>query len=184
MAAAKAAVVLDFITGIKSYTGYLDGDVSPAYMSKLLESRDRFNNVYRYATDIMEDAIAIGERMAKRYKGRNGIEITIVDFEGIAGKYAGYLLPGRYSSKLHEELEKKGNCGITIVHFRNSISIRISRSIAGEIGILDIIGRIAKRQGILNGGGHESAASIVAIDNEHANEALKILLDYLGISKS
>ncbi|MEM0148544.1 MAG: hypothetical protein QXN16_03595 [Candidatus Micrarchaeaceae archaeon] len=181
--ALKAAVVLDFITGIKPYTGYLDGEASPAYMYKLLGSKDRVNNVYRYATDMMEDAINIGESKAKRYKGISGIEILVINFAHMTSKYAGYLLPGRYSSRLHEELEKKGKECITIVYFRNSISIRISRNIAKDVKVLDIIDTITKDKGILNGGGHESAASIVAVDEAHAKDALKKLLEYLGVKK-
>ncbi|HIH49846.1 TPA: hypothetical protein HA291_00090, partial [Candidatus Micrarchaeota archaeon] len=89
---------------------------------------------------------------------------------------------GRYSSKLqnHLETENNGNT-ITIVHYGNYISMRISKDLSGSVNLLEIIERLkVATNGELSGGGHQQAASIKTT-SEHMNDTMRMLLVELGV---
>jgi nanoRNase/pAp phosphatase (c-di-AMP/oligoRNAs hydrolase) len=91
------------------------------------------------------------------------------------------LLPGRYSSKLHNKFESINKKSITIVVFRNYISFRIGRSISDEVNILEIIKDIkSNTEFVESGGGHKEAASM-KIDETKVNIILKLVLNKLEI---
>ncbi|MCL4381618.1 hypothetical protein M1614_01400 [Candidatus Marsarchaeota archaeon] len=179
--AGRIATVVDFITGIRESTGYLDGPISPKYLVKILENQEKMNSMYSYANELIKEAIDAGMQSAKSYKSRNGITINIINFEKIASRFSGYLLPGRYSSKLHNKFESINKKSITIVVFRNYISFRIGRSISDEVNILEIIKDIkSNTEFVESGGGHKEAASM-KIDETKVNIILKLVLNKLEI---
>jgi RecJ-like exonuclease len=179
--ASKYATILDFVTGVKDSTHYLDGPLTPKYLSKLLEDKEKRDSIYSYANDLIEEAIKFGIEKSKEYKRKDGITINVIDFEHIAKKYSGYLLPGRYSSKLQGSLEAKSSNGnITIVTFRNYISIRLGKKIAEKVRLLDIIEELKATSGLVDsGGGHHEAASI-RVYQENMASVINLLLNAFG----
>jgi len=185
--ALKYATVLDFLTGLKDYTRYLDGPITPKYLAKMLADSEKLNSIYSYANEIMADSVEMGLKYGKEYMSEEGVNINVVDFSKIADKYSGYVLPGRYSSRLQSHIEKSGGKGsITIVTFNNYISIRISKHIAESIDMLNIIERLKdESEFVESGGGHKEACSI-KIYSEGKKEVLNLLLKELharGIGK-
>ncbi len=181
--ASRIATVLDFVTGIKNSTRYLDGPVTPAYLSKLISDQEKMRSVHDYAHSMIEDAIEMGIERSKRYMTGSGIPVNVIDFVHIADKYGGYLLPGRYSSRLQGRLEETNPDGsITIVNFRNAISIRVSKHIAGRVKLLDVIESLKESPDIVvSGGGHKEAASVMAAEGQ-SEAAIRLLLGKLGAS--
>lgn len=179
--ASRMATVLDFVTGVKNSTHYLDGPLTPGYLSKIIHDTEKLKAVYNDATGIIKDAIEMGMSRAKQYKAANGTMVNVVDFSHIAEKYGGYLLPGRYSSRLHGALgEKNPNGSVTIVNFRNAISIRVGKQLSGKVNLLKIIEDLKSSHEIIeSGGGHKEAASIMAAEG-HSENAIKLLLHELG----
>ncbi|MGC8537574.1 MAG: DHH family phosphoesterase [Candidatus Micrarchaeia archaeon] len=180
--ALKYATVLDFLTGLKDYTRYLDGPITPKYLIKLLADSEKLNSIYSYANEIMADSVEMGLKYGKGYVTENGISINVVDFSKIADKYSGYVLPGRYSSRLQSHIEKTRSKGsITIVTFNNYISIRISKHIAESIDVLGIIEKLKdESEFVESGGGHKEACSI-KIYSEGKKEVLNLLLKELHV---
>lgn len=183
--ASKIALVLDFITGIKSYVGYLDGPITPKYISKIINDKEQFNSIYTYANNMLNDAIEIGVSKSKIYQIKDGIKVYVFNFDFVSEKYGGYLLPGRYSSKLHGYLESISNEPIiTVVSFVNSISIRISKNISSKIGLLKVINSLKDDNAfIIAGGGHQEAGSI-RYESDYRLQSLKALLKLFGIQIS
>ncbi len=183
--ASKIALVFDFITGIKSYVGYLDGPITPKYLSKIISDKEQFNSIYTYANNMMNDAIEIGVSKSKIYQTNDNIKVYVFNFDFVSEKYGGYLLPGRYSSKLHGYLESINNEPIiTVVSFVNSISIRVSKSISSKIGLLKIISSLKDENIFITaGGGHQEAGSI-RYESDYRLQSIKALLKLFGIQIS
>ncbi len=183
--ASRIALVFDFITGIKSYVGYLDGPITPKYLSKIISDKEQFNSIYSYANNMLNDAIEIGVSKSKIYQTDENIKVYVFNFDFVAEKYGGYLLPGRYSSKLHGYLESINNEPIvTMVSFVNSISIRVSKTISSKIGLLKIIGLLKDENIFITaGGGHQEAGSI-RYESDYRLQSLKALLKLFGIQVS
>ncbi|EQD33804.1 phosphoesterase RecJ domain protein [mine drainage metagenome] len=177
MEAMEYATVLDFLTGLKDYTKYLDGPITPKYLIKLLSDKEKLDSIYRYAKEILSDSIEMGLKYGKKYIREDGVSVNVVDFGKIADKYSGYLLPGRYSSRLQSSIEKDGGNGsITVVTFNNYISIRLSKHMAESIDMLGIIERLKEESEFVeSGGGHREACSI-KIYSEGKREVLELLL--------
>lgn len=181
----KYATILDFVTGVKDSIHYLDGPLTPKYLTTILENKEKRESIYNYANNIIDEAIKLGIEKSKQYKRPDGITINVVDFEHVAKKYSGYLLPGRYSSKLQGHLESKNlNGNITLVTFRNYISIRLGKRIAEKVKLLDIIEMLKDTSGLVDsGGGHNEAASI-RVSEENRSSVINLLLDAFGVKKS
>ncbi len=175
--AVKIAHVIDFITGIKSYVNYLDGPITPKYLSKIVENKEQLEDIYKYGRSILDDALSIGIGRSKEYNWDQGINIHVFDFEYVAEKYSGYLLPGRYSSQLQSAFEKLDkNSTITIVGFINSISVRVSKAISSTLGLQEIIERIKREESFVTaGGGHPEAGSI-RFESMYKEQAMRSLL--------
>ncbi len=179
--AMEVAAVLDFITGVKKYTGYIAGPLVPSYFAKIIEDKEKLDEINAYANMVIDDMVSMGIKIAKRHMGKDGIEINVVDFEVVGKKYSGYVLPGRYSSKLHERIEAMNPESVTVVAFKNSISIRVSRKVSKKLDILKGIEEIKAEHDGVTGGGHESAAGVLAWDGGR-EEVLRELLAYMGAS--
>ncbi len=180
--AGKYATILDFVTGVKDSTHYLDGRLTPKYLSRLLSDKERRDSVYNYASSLIDEAIKLGIEKSKEYKRRDGVTVNVIDFEHIAKKYSGYLLPGRYSSRLQGSLEAKNSNGnITVVTFRNYISIRLGKRVAEKVRLLDIIEALKRTSGLVDsGGGHHEAASI-RVNQDNRASVIRLLLEEFGV---
>ena len=175
--ALRVALILDFLTS----TG--DSNYSkPKQMDLILNDREKSESTFRQASNSLDEAINAGIRNIRRCKGSDGVNICVLDFGHVAKLDLGYPLPGRYSSKLqnHLETENNGNT-ITIVHYGNYISMRISKDLSGSVNLLEIIERLkVATNGELSGGGHQQAASIKTT-SEHMNDTMRMLLVELGV---
>jgi len=175
--ALKVSLILDFLTSTGS-----SNHSKPRQMDIILNDKEKSESAFMQASNSMEEAINAGIRGIKKYKGSKGTNICVLDFEHIAKLDMLYPLPGRYSSKLqnHIETENNGNT-ITIVHYGNYISLRISKDIASSVNLLDIIERLnVATKGAISGGGHPQAASIKTT-TEKMKETMQMLLVELGV---
>lgn len=178
--ASRYATILDFVTGIKDSTHYLDGPLTPSYLLKLITDKEKAASVYNDANRMIEDAIKIGMEKARSYKRGDGIAVNVIDFVHIADKYGGYLLPGRYSSKVQGRLDSQHEHGaITIVNFRNVISVRVSKRISERIGLPGMIDKLkGSTDLIVSGGGHREASSMISTEGS-SELVIKLLLKEL-----
>ncbi len=175
--ALMVSLILDFLTSTSS-SNYS----KPKQMDIILNDKEKSESTYMQASTSMEEAINAGIKGIRKYRGTNGANICVLDFEHIAKLDLVYPLPGRYSSKLqnHMETENSGNT-ITIVHYGNYISMRISKDIADSVNLLDIIERLnVSTKGAISGGGHKQAASIKTT-TEKMKETMQMLLVELGV---
>lgn len=174
--AQKISVVLDFLTGRK------DPDtLTPGYIESVISDKEKLAETFGYASNLMSEALEIGIKKMRRYSGKNNIQIYVLDFKHISNS-SEYPLPGRYSSILHGHIESThGPRTLTIVHYGSYISVRVSRAIAEEVNILDIMNDIKQSsEYVYGGGGHKSAGSI-RTDKEHIDEVKEDLLKRLGV---
>lgn len=175
--AERIALVLDYLTAERQ-----PGEKKPRQMNEIISDAQEMDRVYHLAESKLDSAIKSGMKDMKRYQSPSGANVQVIDFRatGISG---GYPPPGRYTSKMQYLLEEKnGGKTITIVHYGNSISIRVSRDITKETDILRIISKIqSEAPGEINGGGHMEAASIRASYGSSKN-LLSMLLNEMGIT--
>jgi RecJ-like exonuclease len=191
--AQKVAVVLDFVTSSSTRTinAYRIEKLTPRYMDSLLNDKERFESFYRYAANTMDDALEAGMRTAKHYKTKAmfgaeelPVNIYIMDFKHIMNE-SGYPLPGRYSSKLQSKLELLSDGEtMTVVHYGNYISIRMTKRLAETYPIQGIVEKLkALSEYVKSGGGHAAAGGI-KIEEQHAKSVIKLLLREFGIKES
>ncbi len=156
----------------------------PMAADGIIRDENKLIMIYNEVSEMFEKAIEIGSKIARKYAGMNNCSIYVVDFGKIAPELYGYPLPGRFTSRLHNIREQKNNGStITVVYYKSYISIRVSRDISKATDLLGIIDRIRDASdGRFSGGGHMEAASIKAGDSG-MDEALSLLLGYLGAAK-
>lgn len=173
--AMKNSIILDFLTSKESYG-------KPRQMDIILNDREKSESTYRHALGMLDEAINTGIRNVKSYRNNNGVKIHVLDFEHVAKLKFDYPLPGRYSSKLQEKMETMNNGNtITVVHYGNYISVRVSKDIADSTGLLNIIERLkSSTNGRVNGGGHKQAASI-RTNKESMKDVMSMFLGELAI---
>ena len=174
--AMRVSLILDFLTSTS--TSYS----KPKQMDIILNDSEKSRSTFTQASTSMEEAINAGIKGIRKYKGSNGANICVLDFGHIAKLDMAYPLPGRYSSKLQNHIEtENGGSTITIVHYGNYISLRISKDLAGSVKLLDLIERLSvATKGAISGGGHQQAASIKTTA-EKMNETMHMLLVELGV---
>lgn len=175
----KDSIILDFLTstGRETYG-------KPKQMDVILTDKEKSESTYTHASAQLEEAILTGMHNLKNYKTSNGINVCILDFSHVAKLKFDYPLPGRYTSKLQERLETANNGStITIVHYGNYISVRLSRDISDSVKLLEVIERMkVATNGAVSGGGHHQAASIRAA-RENMDEIMHLFLAELGIAQ-
>ena len=176
--ALKNSVILDFLTS----TGK-DAYGKPKQMDIILTNPERSEKLFGHAKSLLDESILVGTKNIKSYKNSNNTSIYVLDFGHVAKLRYDYPLPGRYSSKLQDRLESEnGGNTITIVHYGNYISVRISKDISESVNLLKIIEKLKTVTGnAVSGGGHRQAASVRA-DKEDSKEVLRLLLQELGIA--
>ncbi|MGC8647553.1 MAG: DHH family phosphoesterase [Candidatus Micrarchaeia archaeon] len=172
----KIAAVLDYLTASKRVK-----NISPSYLLEFIEDKAKLEETYTHAKNLMIEAIDAGLRNVKNYLNNKGISIHIVDFKKISND-DGYPLPGRFSSALQHKFEELyGTNTVTIVHFGNYISIRVSKEISSDIDLLGKISTLSSEtNGQVTGGGHKEAASIKTREGE-MESTLRWLLRLLGV---
>ncbi|MGC8651691.1 MAG: DHH family phosphoesterase [Candidatus Micrarchaeia archaeon] len=174
--AEKIAVVLDYLTSTKpSGKG-----VSPSRIDSIISSSEELESVYTHAKNLMSEAIDAGLRAVKTHNV-GSITVHVVDFKHISSPDNDYPLPGRFSSAMQRKFETlNGPNTITIVHYGNFASIRLSKEIGPSINILAKINRLrVETGGAVSGGGHMEAASIKASE-AGMERVLARLLDLIG----
>ncbi|MEM0149271.1 MAG: DHH family phosphoesterase [Candidatus Micrarchaeaceae archaeon] len=176
--AEKMAVVMDYLTSVKKSSGKI---VTPSYMDPIITNEEKLESTYARAKNLMAEAIDAGIRVVKDYKA-GSIIIHVVDFKRIAPADSDYPLPGRYSSALQQKFEVLDNGStITIVHYGNFISIRISKLLSDSVDILGKISSlVTETNGMASGGGHKEAASI-KVGEANIDRMLRRVLELLGV---
>ncbi len=174
----KTALILDFLTSGSNSSS----NSKPKQMDAILGDKARAEDMYAHASNALEEAINTGIRNIRTCKSLSGINISVLDFAHIAKLELGYPLPGRYSSKLQSHIESINNGNtITVVHYGNYISIRVSSDISDSVDLLRIIERLkVATNGALLGGGHKQAASIKTTE-EKMKSTIHMLLVELGV---
>ncbi len=173
----KLAVVLDYLTSRRES----EGAISPKSMSSIIRDRERFEETFVRASTIIQEAIDVGVSKVRHYKGRDGINVYVLDFKHIIRDDGETPLPGRFSSRLQEKMEEiSGKRTITMVHYGNYVSLRADKNLAEEIQLLKILEEVKNSsEHIQSFGGHNPAAS-VRTDKEHVAHVVKLLLSALG----
>ncbi|MCL4374200.1 MAG: hypothetical protein M1360_03540 [Candidatus Marsarchaeota archaeon] len=174
--AEKIAVVLDYLTSTKRS----GKSVSPGYIDSIISSAEELDSTYSHARNLMSEAIDAGLRAVKTHK-IGATSVNIVDFRHVLNGYSDYPLPGRFSSAMQRKFESlNGPNTITIVHYGNFASVRLSKEISQRVNILAKIKRLGEETGgLVSGGGHMEAASIKASEAS-MERTLKRLMELLG----
>jgi RecJ-like exonuclease len=178
-AAVELSTVLDHLTSRRD----LADSLTPRYIESVIESEESFYDAFGYAERLFEESLDLGMRNLKHYTTKDGIKIYVLDFQKVSDESADYPLPGRYSSRLQEQLEKNsGGKSMTVVHYGNYISLRISRHIKEFVNIHKRMERLKEESSyIYSFGGHDAAGSI-KVDKDHAKEVIRLLLKDLGVT--
>ncbi len=179
--AQKIATVLDFITGSRKYSR--NGSMAPSEMRRLINDGERLSSLFSEISEIVSDSITSGAKYSKSYRSKGGIRVRVLDFDKVLAENPETLLPGRYSSRLHESLfDSGGSGGITIVSFGSYISIRVSKNLSEKIALPSIIAELSEEfDGEVSGGGHNEASSIKVPDHGMMDEVMRSLLRKLGV---
>jgi RecJ-like exonuclease len=174
----KLSLVMDFLTSGKSR--YDSQGTTPKQIESIINDRERFEEVFGFATKLLDEALEVGLKNIKSYNSGR-INVHVLDFGHVAKLGFSYPLPGRYSSKLQEHMEALNNGStITMIHYGNYISIRESHDISKQVKLLSIIEKMKESGEALSGGGHSEAASI-RVDGKNIKDALRSLLNEFGV---
>jgi RecJ-like exonuclease len=172
--ARKAALVIDYMITRR------DSDASSLRkIEAVVGDRQKLEETYAKVGGMLDEAIGIGAKVARKYRTAAGIEIYVVDFRKV--KDGDYPPPGRFASELQYHIESlTGKPAITAVYYSSYISVRVSKSVSKSVGLIGIIEKIKEDTlGAVGGGGHMEAASLKAGSHDTQN-VLRMLLDKLG----
>jgi RecJ-like exonuclease len=176
----RLAIVLDYLTSLDGTPGAPVQKVVPKSIAQFISDKKKFDETYSHAVALLNDSLDRGERFAKRYRSAAS-DIYLVDFSDAASPDSKYPLPGRYSSRLHERFEGASEKGaITLVHYGNFISVRMSRSLLGTVSLIGVMENLKQESDdVYSFGGHECAFGIKT-DKSHIDKVAKLLLKRLG----
>jgi RecJ-like exonuclease len=175
--AQRVAVVLDYLTSKRG-----EGEnFTPKYFGSVIFDREKLAESFLYASTRMSEAIELGVKNIKHYITAGRTNVYVLDFKHVSRSEDDYPLPGRYASSLQRKMEEIGGADvITVVHYGNYISFRLSPTAAKKIELLKIIARLKEEsEHVIGGGGHHAAASI-RVDKNHVDDVLGRLLQELG----
>lgn len=177
----RDAVILDYLTNVAGRQDSSIGRLTPSYIEGILKDKSRADEIFYTASNTMNEMLDLGVKSVRPYKCRNGITAFVLEFGAMPRNSSGYPLPGRYSSKLQERLESiNGKSTITILYYGSYVTMRISKEISKEVGILKIIDRLVRGAGYAgSGGGHNEAASIKVSGGDPV-EVVGVVLRELG----
>ena len=175
----KLAIVLDALT-IASPARH--EKLTPRYMDRVIKNESEFDEILRTASAQLAEALEQGVKRAKHYKGRNGTDVYVLNYRYISDLYLEYVKLGKYASRLHDRFEVlSGDKTITMVYTDRFMTTRISKSIAGDIGLLKIIEDLkANSEYIESGGGHNEAAGLKMREN-CASTVIRLILHEIGV---
>jgi RecJ-like exonuclease len=141
--------------------------------------RHRLEEAYGKIGGMLDEAIGLGEKVARKYVTADGVDVYVVDFRKV--KDGEYPPPGRFASEVQYHIEAlTRRPAITAVYYGSYISVRVSKAISARVGLIGIIERIkGDTLGEVGGGGHMEAASLKAGSYDIQN-VLRMLLDNLG----
>ncbi len=170
------ALVLDSLTA-NDRIGYQDKRITPRYLDQTITDSESFARVLNSASAQITESLDIGIKNAKRRITKSGIATYVLDYKAVADRRFEYIKQGRYTTKLQDRFEEiNGLKTITIVYYRNYISVRVNRGISDSINLLGIIAKLKESvEYIQNGGGHNEAASI-KVDYGETDSVLHLLL--------
>ncbi len=176
----RISMLLDLITS-DSRLLKTSGSVTPHEIEAILADNKKMDELLSYANIKMEDMLYKATGSVKEHDYKKAM-VCVSDFGRLRDSETKYPLPGRFSSRLFDELSKhyKKPC-ILILHSGNYISFRISKELDQYINILEVISEERKLHGdvIDSGGGHRNAASIKLVDDAYKGSVMKGLLDTL-----
>ena len=175
-----AGIVIDAIT-LNETHGYERSNVTPKYIDGILNSKSRFDDVLHSASGQLDEAIGVAMKKLKRYSGAGGIEIFAFNYEHVAKLEFGYLKPGKFGTKLYDRIESEyGHNTLLALYYRNYVILRVSSYVSKRVGLLKIIGDFRELTDyVIEGGGHNEAASIRVLQGE-TRQVLNLLLGSLG----
>jgi RecJ-like exonuclease len=173
--AEKISIVLDYITGKN-----MNFNIEKTF--EYIEDEKELDQLFKHSTSLFGEALASALKHIKKYKGPNGIQIFILDFNYVERVEEDFPLPGRFSSKLHDKIEELNGPNLTIVHYGSYISFRMSNALIDKINLLKKLEELKNsNKYIYSAGGHNAAASI-KIDREHVKLILKDIVEIFGIN--
>jgi len=176
------ATLLDMITSdVRIATGRPSKNITPKEIDAIISDKQKYKELLAYAKTRMSDTIGMAMKSIKRYKAGDSA-IYLSEFDRLRGDDTKYPLPGRFSSKLLEQIIASGSGhAILILHFGSFISIRVDGAIADSVGLLGIIAELKDRyaEEIESGGGHKNAANIKLAQGYDKAEIIKELISML-----
>ena len=173
------ALVLDSLTA-NDRIGYQEKRITPKYLEATIADPESFAHVLNSASAQIAESLDIGVKNAKRHVTKSGIAAYVLDYKAVADRRFEYIKQGRYTTKLQDKLEEtNGFRTITIVYYKNYISVRVNKGISNSINLLGIIAKLKENTAyIQNGGGHSEAASI-KVGYDETSSVMHLLLDEL-----
>ncbi len=152
----KMSLILDFLTGTRTYN-----NLSLSEIYKIINDEKKKQEIFIHAQNVIDEQLEKGLQHIKTFH-KNDLYICSLDFETTKEeKNNEYILPGRYSSKIHDIISQEHNKLITIVYYGKFISIRICKNISNSIKLLEILKELKESSEYIESyGGHSEAASI------------------------
>ncbi|MEM0201012.1 MAG: hypothetical protein QXD23_01255 [Candidatus Micrarchaeaceae archaeon] len=172
------ALFLDMATSDPSILGsYNPKNITPIELHQIISDKEKYLSFVNTAKMKLEEAIEKAKNTIKKYKA-NETTIYVCDFSSIKNKESKYPLPGRFSSKLLDELLLNSKNSILLLHFGVYISIRIPKDLSEKVKILKIIEDLkSNNDEVDSGGGHSSAASIKLYDSADKKFYIKLIIE-------
>ncbi len=169
----QLAMVLDAITTENSSKGT---NITPKSMVAIVENKNKFDSVFSDAEEQINEAISIGISHSKLHK-YDGFNIVTLDYSQISKNKYKYVRHGRFTSVFGDAIEQRYKPSVTIVYNKSLYSIRVSKELTKRLDLLPMISEMKDNTDfIMNGGGHNEAASIKIEDEYAPNDFLKILI--------
>ncbi len=152
----QMSIILDFLTGTRTYNNLGLSDIY-----KIVNDENKMHEIFIHAQNIINEQINRGLENIKTIH-KNQLYICTLDFEKTKQEYdEEYILPGRYSSKIHDVISQKHEKLITIVYYGKYISVRINKNISNYVKLLEVLKKVKESsEDVESCGGHSEAASI------------------------
>ncbi len=181
---ADLSALLDMVTSdVRIVSGPSARNITPRELDAIITDKDRYAELLSFAKTRMSDMVASAMSKIKKYKA-GACTIYVSDFDDLRGEDTKYPLPGRFSSKLLEELMRiSGEHAVLLLNFGPYASIRVDTYLAGKAGILDIIAELKEKyaEEIESGGGHNTAANIKMAQGYQKEDVLHDLIALLKV---